>query len=94
MLIFIKGRHCKPPELIKNTVELIRAASIYYSQNRLYGYQTPMLGKASGYKQRLLAEKFVKPPFLVSNRNTSVLRVSSRRRCVVCFIRSINVVLI
>ena len=71
MLIFIKGRHCKPPELIKNTVELIRAASIYYSQNRLYGYQTPMLGKASGYKQRLLAEKFVKPPFLVSNRNTS-----------------------
>ena len=71
MLIFIKGRHCKPPELIKNTVELIRAASIYYSQNRLYGYQTPMLGKASGYKQRLLVEKFVKSPFLVSNKNTS-----------------------
>ena len=71
MLIFIKGRHCKPPELIKNTVQLKKAASIYFSQNRLYGYQTPMLGKASGYKQRLLAEKFVFSSFLASNRNTS-----------------------
>ena len=49
----------------------INLRSIYFSQNRLHGYKTPMLGKASGYKQRLLVEKFVKSPFLVSNKNTS-----------------------
>ena len=32
-----------------------------------------MLGKASGYKQRLLAEKFVFSSFLASDRNTSGL---------------------